>query len=99
MCLSRRVLVVQCVSNCNICTCVCVPFLIVYTYIYIYLGSLKFTFHTFLKVTFVSCFFAKKIQSSEDMGSSPVRLAGEVVSARQEVLQVQEVAAKKTQPE
>ena len=59
------------------------------------LGSLKFTFHTFLKVTFVSCFFAKKIQSSEDMGSSPVRLAGEVVSARQEVLQVQEVAAKK----
>ena len=40
-------------------------------------------------------FFAKKIQSSEDMGSSPVRLAGEVVSARQEVLQVQEVAAKK----
>ena len=30
------------------------------------------------------------------MGSSPVRLAGEVVSARQEVLQVQEVAAKKS---
>ena len=59
MCLSRRVLVVQCVSNCNICTCVCSVFDCLYIYIHIS-GFLKVYVSYVSQSNFCQLFFCEK---------------------------------------